>query len=127
VPLHLHVDDVAGQEPAHQELEGEVVDALDVVAVVALLGEDPALDNAVAYGRGQRDVAVAVGGGEAVLGQAVAQVPVEILAQALGRQGHAVVGLLSAVRFFHAYRLTVKDEGASLPESPNAVTENTNR
>ena len=62
VPLHLHVDDVAGQETAHQKLEGEIVDALDVVAVVALLGEDPAFNDAVTHRRGQGDVAVAVGG-----------------------------------------------------------------
>ena len=46
--VHAEVDQVVRQGPSHQELGGQVVHALRVLLVVALLRADPALDQAVA-------------------------------------------------------------------------------
>ena len=85
--FQLEVDDVVPEQAADQELERQIVDPLDVLPVMRLLGGDPALDQAVAHRQRQREITVAVGGGVAVLRQGPPQVALELAPQTVN--GHA--------------------------------------
>ena len=65
------------QRAADQELQGQVVNSFDMPVVVRLLGGNPALNQPVAHGESKGVVAVAGGGGVAILGQRAAQVMLE--------------------------------------------------
>src|SRR5207237_5801000 len=68
------VEQVGEQSPPHEELGGEVIDALGVAPVVALLRRDPALDEPVADGEREGEEAVARRGRVLVLGERVEEV-----------------------------------------------------
>ncbi len=56
--VQAQVEQVVVERPAHQELERQVVDALGVVLVVALLRLDPAAHHPVAHRVGHGEVAI---------------------------------------------------------------------
>src|SRR5205823_129567 len=72
--VEAEIEQVREQRPPHEELGGEVVDALRVAPVVALLRRDPALDEAVADGEREREEAVARRGRVLILCERVEQV-----------------------------------------------------
>ena len=72
--VQAEVEQVVGERPAHEEFRREVVDALRVAPVVALLRGDPALDEAVAHGQRQRHETVARGRGVLVLRERIEKV-----------------------------------------------------
>ena len=69
------------QRAADQEFQRQVVNSFDMPIVVRLLGGNPALNQAVAHGESKGVIAVAGGGGVAILGQRAAQVMLESVAQ----------------------------------------------
>jgi hypothetical protein len=60
------VEDAAHQQPAEEKLGGEVVDAFHVVAVIAVLRDEPAIHQPVAHRVSQRLQDVLLGGVELV-------------------------------------------------------------
>ena len=85
VASRLQVDDVVAEQAADEKFKRQIVDALHVALVMGLLGGDPAIDQTVADGEGEREIAVAVGGTEAVFGQSAAQMAFEVFAKLFGR------------------------------------------
>ena len=92
----LEVDDVVPEKPPHEELEAQVVDALDVLVAVERLGRYPALDDAVADGIGECRILVARGHARFFLADGVAKMPGEVLFQSF--DGH-----LYAAVFLHCF------------------------
>ena len=72
-----------GQRAANQEFHREVVDALDLLAVLLACGLDPVLDLLVTSQAGQRGVPVGLGGGLGVLADGVEEAVGHIAAQGL--------------------------------------------
>ena len=100
--FHLEIDHIVAQQPADQELEREIVDALDVLLVMGLLGGHPAFDHPVPHHPGQGEVAVPVRRRIAVPRQGITEVVGKILPHAFDRHRDARVTarLLPKCRLF---------------------------
>ena len=85
--VQAEVDRVVEQVAPGQELHRQVVDALDVLAVIGLLRDDPALEDPVAHGVSERKEAVVGRRAVVVLGERVAEVAARVPRE--GRRGAA--------------------------------------
>ena len=83
----LKVDEVVREHAAHQVLEGEIVDAADVLAGMLSLRVDVALEHLVAGGHAGRHPPVVAGGGDAVAGESALQVAQDRVAEHRDRRG----------------------------------------
>ena len=71
------IEDGISECPSHEEFEREVVDPLDVLIVIGLLGIDPALDKTIANSPRKREIPVVVCGRIAIPGKRQAKVIME--------------------------------------------------
>ena len=88
----LQVHEVVREHAAHEILEGEIVDAADVLAGVLGLRVDVTLQHLVAGGHARGHPPVVAGGGDAVAGERALQMMQDGVAEDRNRRGHGGLG-----------------------------------